>query len=137
MTLENFKCKKDCGECCGIVPIPTIVWNRNKDKVQKFVKQTYISEVFVFPITEDLKCCFLTKDNKCSIYEERPDVCKRYGICDELPCPYLKPNGNLWSEAKAKQIKKKIERTVDLATKISNQEILTEQNLKGGKNERN
>lgn len=123
MNTKDFKCRENCGECCGIVPIPTIVWNKNKNKIQKFIKTIHASEVFVFPITEDLKCCFLSKENKCMIYDDRPDICKRYGICEELPCPYLKPNGNLWSEAKAKQIKKKMIRDVDLAIKISTNKL--------------
>lgn len=55
MNTNNFKCKENCGECCGIVPIPTNVWNKNKDNIQKFVA-SYVSEVFVLPTTEDLKC---------------------------------------------------------------------------------
>jgi len=122
MEIKNFKCKENCGECCGIVPIPTNIWNKNKDKMKKFIEHIHASESFVLPVTEDLKCCFL-KDNKCLIYEDRPDVCRRYGICDELPCPYLKPNGNAWNEGKAKQIRKKIDRDVDSAIKIANQKI--------------
>jgi Fe-S-cluster containining protein len=119
-----FKCKEFCGNCCGIVPIPTVVWNESKDKIQKFVKEIYVSEVFVLPYTEGLKCCFLTDDKKCAIYDKRPDVCKRYGLCDELPCPYFKKSGNEWSEAKAKQIRKQIDRTVDFAIKILGQETI-------------
>ena len=122
----EFKCKENCGECCGIVPIPTRVWNENKNKAKKFIKQMHVSEVFVFPITEDLKCCFLNDNDRCLIYEDRPDVCKKYGQCDELPCPYLKKNGRAWTEGKAKQIRKKIDRDVDNAIKISNQKIIKE-----------
>lgn len=114
-----FKCKDNCGECCGIVPIPTRVWNKNKENIQRIIKQLHASEVFVFPITEDLICCFLGKNKECLIYEERPDVCIKYGQYKELPCPYLKPNGNEWSVAKAKQIRKQIDKDVDKAIKVA------------------
>jgi len=117
----EFVCKQNCGECCGIVPIPTNVWNKSKDKINKAIKQVHVSESFVFPITEDLKCCFLGEDEKCLIYDERPEVCRKYGQCDELPCPYIKKNGHLWTEGKAKQIRKRIDREVDKAIKISNE----------------
>lgn len=117
-----FKCKEGCGDCCGIVPIPTNVWNKSQDKIQKIVQHTHISEVFVLPVTEDLKCCFLTKDNKCAVYDSRPKICHDYGIIDELPCPYMKSNGHFWSEAKAKQIRKKIDRDVDNAIEVCNQQ---------------
>ena len=36
------------------------------------------------------KCPFLRKDYKCNIYENRPDVCRKFGQIRELPCKYLK-----------------------------------------------
>ena len=119
--MVKFKCKENCGECCGIVPIPTKIWNKNEDKIYRFVEHIHGSEVFILPVTEDLKCCFLNMENKCTIYNDRPEVCRRYGQCDEIPCPYLKKNGNPWSEAKAKQIRKKINKDVDMAIKITGQ----------------
>lgn len=118
----TFKCKDNCGICCGIVPIPTDVWNKSQEKIQKVVQSNHVSEVYVYPITDDLKCCFLTKDNKCAIYNDRPDVCKEYGTTERLPCPFLKPNGHEWSEAKRKQILKKIDRDVDDAIKVCEQQ---------------
>lgn len=35
------------------------------------------------------KCPFLRSDFKCNIYEDRPDVCRKFGEIDELPCKYL------------------------------------------------
>jgi Fe-S-cluster containining protein len=116
---EEGKC---AGDCCGIVPIPTDVWNKSQDKIQKLVIKNHITEVFVMPFTEDNKCCFLTRDNKCAIYNSRPTICQEYSQSERLPCPHLKPNGHEWSEAKAKQIWKKINRDVDTAIEISNQQ---------------
>lgn len=114
-----FKCKEGCGECCGNVPLMTEMWNRCKHRIQRKIVEVIGNEVWVVPMTEDGLCCFLNKDKECAVYEDRPDVCRKYGIDKEkLPCPYFKPNGNPWSEAKAKQIRKKIDRDVDEAMRI-------------------
>ena len=39
---------------------------------------------------EDNKCPFLRHDFKCNIYENRPDVCRKFGEIDKLPCSFLK-----------------------------------------------
>ena len=39
---------------------------------------------------EDNKCPFLRHDFKCNIYENRPDVCRKFGEIDKLPCRFLK-----------------------------------------------
>lgn len=107
-----FICKSKCSECCGIIPIHISIYEKHKNKIKRRIKQKHILGDFVVLMTDNLKCAFL-KNHRCLIYEDRPDVCKKYGTCEELPCPYLKPNGHPWSEAKAKQIQKQINRNVD------------------------
>jgi Fe-S-cluster containining protein len=36
------------------------------------------------------KCPFLRRDFKCNIYENRPDVCRKFGEIDKLPCKFMK-----------------------------------------------
>ena len=36
------------------------------------------------------KCPFLRSDRRCNIYENRPDVCRKFGEIPELPCKFLK-----------------------------------------------
>ena len=36
------------------------------------------------------KCPFLRADYKCNIYDNRPDVCRKFGEIDDLPCKWLK-----------------------------------------------
>lgn len=36
------------------------------------------------------KCPFLRADRRCNIYENRPDVCRKFGEIPELPCKFLK-----------------------------------------------
>lgn len=103
-----FKCKDQCGVCCGIVPIP-------KDlamELQSFskVKPTEVIEIkgSLFIFTKDMLCVFLDRKTKeCSIYSKRPDICKRYGIDPKLPCPYFDADGN--RRNRLERIRKEIE----------------------------
>lgn len=43
--------------------------------------------------TDRMRCNYLTEDNRCSIYNARPFVCRIYGVSKDLVCPHgCKPN---------------------------------------------
>jgi len=85
-----FRCKENCGECCGIVPIDKIIVKLCEHKAQ--VNATEIiafGEDEIVPMTEDFFCIFLNRTTKkCEIYEFRPEVCRQYGEIRALKCPY-------------------------------------------------
>lgn len=105
----EFECKKyhcKCeARCCGIVPIEAPIWSRNQHHIKR--KPTETHKVYattaegnrysaILPVTEDGYCPFLGEDLSCAIYEDRPDVCKRFG--DEshwaLKCPMQHADGS-------------------------------------------
>ena len=49
----------------------------------------------VLPFTKDLSCPFLKEDLSCAIYEDRPNICRKFG--DEthilMSCPVQKHDG--------------------------------------------
>ena len=104
------KCKSDC---CGLVIMPTDIWERNKALAQRPLKELSILGEECVPITGDLLCIFLDSNHRCAIYNDRPDVCKEYGLNDDLPCPWIKTNGHLRSPAKQRQMQRKINHHVD------------------------
>jgi len=111
----SFKCHPNCkSDCCGPVIMPKEIWERNKDKAQRPLKEFFeLDKGACVPATEDLKCIFLNAEGKCAIYDDRPQVCKDYGIIPGLPCPWMKPNGHPWSPAKQRQVQRKIDHDVD------------------------
>lgn len=108
--MPKFECKKyhcKCkAECCGIVPIPRTLWQKKQHAIQRHPKEvmsgiatnkiTGQRENIVIPLTEDNYCPFLKKDLSCAIYDERPEVCRKFG--DEshpmLCCPMQDKDGN-------------------------------------------
>ena len=107
-----FDCKKlhpICkANCCGIVPFPKSIYYANQDKMNRQPIDTMIVESDIIPITNDGHCVFLNEDLSCNIYDQRPDVCRKYG--DEshpmLCCPVLDKHGR----ERSRQGKRMIER---------------------------
>lgn len=78
-----------CANCCKTTP--AIVTKNDTNRIAKFlnispqqVKRQYLIEdingEFVFAT---VPCVFLESDNKCKIYEARPEACRRYPHTDE------------------------------------------------------
>lgn len=107
--ISSGKCDNDC---CGIVLIPYSTYLKHKDKVLGIKIQVMEDDV-VFD-TPDCKCPFISKKNKsCMIYEDRPLVCRVYGLCDSLLCPYIKKNGRLRTPAGIRQTQRLINHDVE------------------------
>jgi len=107
----TFQCKDGCSDCCGNINLKKSLISKHLNKIQQIPEETLDLGDEVFPLTDDSKCIFLIrKTNKCSIYDDRPYVCRIYGtgIEPKLLCPHIKPNGNPRSEAVRKEYTDKL-----------------------------
>jgi Fe-S-cluster containining protein len=103
--------------------MPAALYEENKGLAQKPLKELVSFGDEVIPVTEDRFCIFLKLDFTCAIYEKRPSVCINYGYTKELQCPYCKPNGNLRSPAKMRQVQRQITHQIDKMIKDLGQRI--------------
>lgn len=70
------KCQQ-CGKCCANI---LLLSNTEIKRIKKYIQNNKIKPInrqSVMLPYQDI-CPFLTQDNKCSIYEVRPTICKRY-----------------------------------------------------------
>jgi hypothetical protein len=116
-TIVSGRCQANC---CGFVSLPKELVQLHKDKMEGEVLQMRDEGDEVTCITKDRRCVFLDRKTlACKIYDDRPDVCMKFGLgldfrngnlVEEplLYCPFIKPNGNPWSPAKAKQLEKRV-----------------------------
>jgi Fe-S-cluster containining protein len=93
-----------------VVPIPLVIWGKNQHNINRQPietkkiyctnKETKVKQTCILPITKDYLCPFLKDDLSCAIYNDRPDVCRKYG--DEshpmLCCPMQHADGTERSE---------------------------------------
>lgn len=71
-----FACKPGCSDCCGVVPIAKSEW-----QAIKLAKREAGADC--------LTCEYLI-DSKCSIYKDRPFLCRLYGATTDakMACPH-------------------------------------------------
>lgn len=112
-----FQCLHNCSECCALQIFEVDIFERNKERAvytEAKLGKNDEGEILYITYTEDGMCPFLDhKTNKCRIYDDRPKVCRDYGLVPELLCPYVKPNGSLRTPAGIKHTQRIINREVD------------------------
>lgn len=78
----NGECSK-CGSCCStFLPLKKSEIDCLRQLIKKRHIKPHTQPLVVNAI--DLTCPFLTDDNKCSIYDERPFICRIFK-CDTKP----------------------------------------------------
>lgn len=131
--MNQFDCKiavpKLCkADCCGIVQIPKFTFEVMNDEIITNPYDVVEIDNETFPLTRTSKCCFLTKSYKCNIYNYRPEVCRDFGLIEQLPCPYIDNKGQLrskedikkWKISNAEEVNRRIERIKKYAGSIDN-----------------
>lgn len=121
----NSHIKRCKAACCGIVPIPEIYLRLYKNKIyDKVFTIKKLEKNMIIAETLNLKCIFLNKKNQCSIYDNRPEVCKMFGNESHilLTCLFQDKNGISRNKKDKKIIKEKaneyITNLLDISKKI-------------------
>jgi len=65
--IPTFTCQEGCTACCGPVPFAKSEWEGVEPKLQ---------------MTQGIKCPY-AQEGKCSIYEQRPFMCRLFGAVDD------------------------------------------------------
>jgi len=103
-----INCPENCGDCCGPVPMTEEFLKEHSDKIQRPTLEVVEAGPYLILRTEGLKCVFLTDNGRCAIYNDRPEVCVKFG--DEtdllLYCPHFTSDGR----KRSRQSKRKLER---------------------------
>ena len=82
---KQFTCKQ-CGECCGPIPL----MRKQLELLKSAMRSIDKSEIDRLKKQErsPLTCILLDTDTKrCLVYHFRPSVCRQYGQIRELQCP--------------------------------------------------
>ncbi len=84
-------------ECCFPIPLPYRLWKKRSDEARecRVFKERVSGETWILavPVDGEVSCVFL-KRGRCVVYRDRPDVCRRYGVSEDLQCPYLDLDGD-------------------------------------------
>src|SRR5208337_2575374 len=104
---KPWPCQR-CGKCCVVLPMaPDLIIN-NRNKFQRKVIEEHPFETspghyMLSIITDDMNCVFLTKNNLCAIYEDRPEICRKFGhSIGVLECHRVSPSGRIRTPKESK-----------------------------------
>lgn len=102
--VPNIECKGLCHTTCGVIPLSNIENKSISNQIGYDFNANQLSHVQNGSLT-----CPLLKEDKCSIYNNRPLVCRLYGVVEKMKCIYgCKPVKYL-DEKKARRLIKKLE----------------------------
>jgi Fe-S-cluster containining protein len=91
------QCEESCCKKAWSVEVDNICVNRlsnwNNEKAINFVKtklvkkRNYYRDFYQYVLNKEKNCHYITEDNLCTIYEERPIICRLY-ICSDKSYRY-------------------------------------------------
>ena len=87
--MTSYECD-GCGACCGTFPIFASGTDAQREpRIAAEGKelapwlQTPEWRIQLFPLPFHSACCFLDQESRCDIYDNRPDVCRRFAAGSE------------------------------------------------------
>ena len=131
--VESGKCHT---ECCGVMVFDADWYIKHRDQALKPHEAKYDGKQYIFVFTDDFSCIFLNTQKKCVIYDERPEICRQYGVSEhrEIQCPYLCPDGSIRTRADRRRLLKEVGNTISNAKRqLELQQQLGQKNFKRGK----
>jgi Fe-S-cluster containining protein len=108
------KCLGTCkAVCCGIVPLEK-KFTMKHQPVRKVIKELDLGDGNVILETEDYRCPYLGEDFKCSVYKDRPEICRLYGNekVITLTCQYQDKHGRIRPRPERREIERQIKKVV-------------------------
>lgn len=75
--IPKVECKGLCHDACSLLGMSE----------GEFVQLTRVSGKEP-AVTNDYSCNYLTDSKRCSVYNDRPAICRLFGTGDFLPCPF-------------------------------------------------
>ena len=97
--IPNANCKGLCQEACSMVGFSKLEGQRMTEAAGK--------PPF---LTDDATCGYLS-EGKCSVYEQRPAICRLYGSTQKLACQFgCEPDGGRLEEEISNQILDEIDK---------------------------
>ena len=83
---NNDRCQKCGGICCSSFAAINITWEKYEQLHKLGAKRLQLSTYGPHKLEIDYGCDFL-EEGRCTIYEERPDICRRF-FCSDSESQY-------------------------------------------------
>lgn len=101
--IPRLNCIRKCSESCGPIPLSPA---EADELVPKTAPEHLVTNAFPIIMFNEAtnSCPHLSTEGSCAVYENRPLICRLYGVVKAMRCPYgCKPLAWLRDE-KARQL---------------------------------
>ena len=85
--IPGFECVPGCRACCGPVFWSKVEWKRIKNKKGLF-SPVKIKGVTFFLVQDQQGNCPYASEKGCEVYNDRPLLCRLYGVVEKMLCPF-------------------------------------------------
>ena len=113
--IPNANCKGLCANQCSTIPLLQIeldnleaALGRKLVLLASNLPSTHAMAHIIAPNLTDQKCPMLV-DKRCSVYEQRPLICRLYGVVELMICPHGCQPERILEEQEARAIQREIE----------------------------
>lgn len=111
--IPKIECKGFCSTECTIIVAYDVEIKRIKERLKKniFFKRSQAEEAFYKHVIDRSGChnCAALKDNRCSIYDARPLICRMFGVSEGLTCKHDCKPGRILTFQEAHDIMSEVE----------------------------
>lgn len=101
--IPSVECQGLCSEGCGVIPLFPVEERNMLEKCGKL------------PAPTSGMTCSALRENRCTVYENRPFVCRIWGAVERMRCPFGCKVERILTEAEVKQL-------MDSLSRLSNGE---------------
>lgn len=81
--IPAIACQGKCQKSCGPIAMARAEW-----EALGRPRPAEVGEIVFLPGKDNLTCHLLTKDGRCGQYENRPLICRLWGVTDGMRCPW-------------------------------------------------
>ena len=84
--VPRVDCKGLCHESCGPIDMSREEWRRLS--LRGVVIPPPHVALTVLQRDGEYRCPALDENNRCSVYSDRPLICRQFGAVESMPCPH-------------------------------------------------
>lgn len=97
--IPHIKCQGKCHHTCGLIDMAPIELARINERIGDNLLDKFKNNV-----KSGCLSCPMLKNEKCSIYDIRPMICRLYGVADGLQCMWGCKPTKLLKRRKAREL---------------------------------
>lgn len=108
-SLPTIECQGKCYESCGPISVSPVErrYVSESGKELQMVDRRKVAQHFTAKHDDDTDGCIncpMLKENRCTIYDTRPLICRLWGIVESMPCIFGCKPSRVISDAEARKL---------------------------------